>query len=125
MLGLYAFFYAVVHLLSFLQFFTGWSASAVGEELAERPYITAGFAALLLMVPLAATSTRRLQRRLGRNWRRLHRLVYGSAVLACVHLLWQSRSDIGEALAYILVIAVLLAWRLRRSTTQKKLETGT
>ena len=114
MLGLYAFFYACIHLLSFLQFFIGWTPAALLEELAERPYITVGFGAWLLMLPLAITSTRGMQRRLRRNWQRLHRLVYPAAVLACLHLLWQARSDIGEALVYIAVFAVLLGWRLRR-----------
>ena len=114
MLGLYAFFYACIHLLSFLQVFIGWTPAALLEELAERPYITVGFGAWLLMLPLAITSTRGMQRRLRRNWQRLHRLVYPAAVLACLHLLWQARSDVGEALVYIAVFAVLLGWRLGR-----------
>ena len=114
MLGLFAFFYACVHLLAFLQLFIGWQTSALVEELAERPYITVGFGAWLLMLPLALTSTRGWQRRLRRNWVRLHRLVYASAVLACLHLLWQARSDIGEALLYGVIFAVLLGWRLQR-----------
>ena len=114
MMGLYAFFYACVHLMSFLQFFVGWTPAGVWEELAERPYITMGFAAWLLMLPLAITSTRGMQRRLRRRWQQLHRLIYPVAVFACLHLLWQARSDIGEALAYIALFALLLAWRLRR-----------
>lgn len=114
MLGLYAFFYGCIHLLSFLQFFIGWTPAALAEELVERPYITVGFGAWLLMLPLAITSTRGMQRRLRRNWQRLHRLVYPAAVLACLHLLWQARSDIGEALVYIGVFAMLLGWRLKR-----------
>lgn len=114
MLGLYAFFYACVHLACFGHFYVGWTLAVLLEELRERPYITAGFGAWLLMLPLAITSTRAMQRRLGRNWVRLHRAVYIAAVLACCHLLWQARSDIGEALAYTLVIGVLLGWRLRR-----------
>lgn len=114
MLGLYAFFYASIHLVAFSQFYLGWSFAALAEELVERPYITVGFAAWLLLLPLALTSTRAMQRRLGRNWARLHRLVYPVAVLACCHLLWQVRSDLGEALAYITVVAILLGWRLRR-----------
>ena len=114
MLGLYAFFYACVHLASFGHFYVGWTLAVLLEELRERPYIAAGFSAWLLMLPLVITSTRAMQRRLGRNWARLHRAVYGAAVLACCHLLWQARSDIGEALAYTLVIGVLLGWRLRR-----------
>lgn len=120
MLGLYAFFYACVHLASFGHFYVGWTLAVLLEELRERPYITAGFSAWLLMFPLAITSTRAMQRRLGRNWSRLHRAVYVAAVLACCHLLWQARSDIGEALAYTVVIAVLLGWRLRRYLPRKR-----
>jgi sulfoxide reductase heme-binding subunit YedZ len=114
MLGLYAFFYCCIHLLSFCQFYTGWAPAALLEELLERPYITAGFFAWLLMVPLAMTSTRAMQRRLGRRWVRLHRAIYPAAVLGCVHLVWQARSDIGEALVYSAIVAVLLGWRVRR-----------
>lgn len=121
MLGLYAFFYGCIHLLSFLQFYVGWTPAGLLEELAERPYITMGFTAWLLMLPLAITSTRGMQRRLRRNWLRLHRLVYPAAILACLHLLWQARSDIGEALFYIGIFAVLLGWRLRRRRLQRRL----
>lgn len=114
MLGLYAFFYACLHLLLFLQFFLGWSASRVVEELAERPYITVGFAAWLILLPLALTSTRAMQRRLRRHWVRLHRGVYVCAVLVCLHLIWQARSDIGEALVYSLAFTALLVWRVFR-----------
>lgn len=120
MLGLYAFFYACVHLLVFLQLFVGWLPAAVLEELVERPYITVGFAALVLMLPLALTSTRGMQRRLKHNWRRLHRLVYPAAILACVHLLWQSRSDIGEALVYMVLFGLLLGWRIWHHQAQKQ-----
>ena len=69
------------------------------EDVTERPFITAGFAGFLLLVPLAATSTRRAQRRLGRRWQRLHRLIYVVAVLGCVHFWWQVKADIREPLA--------------------------
>jgi len=120
MLGLYAFFYACTHLVSFCHFYVGWTPSILVEELAERPYITAGFAAWLLMLPLAITSTRGMQRRLRRNWQRLHYLVYPVALLACGHLLWQARSDIGEALAYTTVVVALLGWRLWRFAGQRQ-----
>ncbi len=112
MLGLYSFFYACLHLMAFGQFYLGWSWQLLLEELTERPYILMGFGSWLLLLPLALTSTRGWQRRLRRNWRRLHRLIYPAAVLACLHLAWQARSDIGEALVYAAVFAVLLGWRL-------------
>ena len=117
MLGLYAFFYATIHLLLFLHFYLGWVPARVLEEFVERPYITVGMGAFLLMLPLAITSTRAMQRRLRRNWQRLHRAIYPVAVLVSLHYLWQARSDIGEALAYSLIFALLLgvrgAWALR------------
>ena len=103
-----------------MQFYTGWVSAALIEELSERPYIALGFGALMLMLPLAITSTRGMQRRLRGSWQRLHRLVYPAAVLACLHLLWQARSDVGEALAYIMVFVVLLAWRVQRYTLRRK-----
>ncbi len=111
MLGLYAFFYACVHLATFCQFYTGWHWDRLLEELGKRPYITVGALAWLMLLPLALTSTRAMQRRLGRNWRRLHQLVYPALVLACVHLAWQVRSDYGEALLYSLLAATLLGYR--------------
>ncbi len=120
MLGLYAFFYGCVHFLSFLQFYIGWTPRALTEELVERPYITLGFSAWILMFPLAITSTRAMQRRLRSNWQRLHRLVYPAAVLACLHLLWQARSDLGDALIYLAIFAALLVWRVRRRTLKQQ-----
>ena len=115
MLGLYAFFYATLHFTLFLQFYTGWAGAALLQELVERPYVSAGFVAWCIMLPLAITSTRGMRRRLGQRWIKLHRQIYVAAIIACIHLLWQARSDIGEALAYLLVFALLLAWRFRRA----------
>ena len=120
MLGLFAFFYACIHFASFLQFYIGWDAAALGEELSERPYIALGFIAWLSMLPLAVTSTRKMQRRLRRNWQRLHRLVYPAALLACSHLLWQARSDVGEALFYCVIFALLLGWRMQRHFSKSR-----
>ena len=112
MLGLFCFFYASIHLVLFLHFYLGWVPARVLEEILERPYISAGFAAWLILLPLAITSTRGMQRRLRRNWQRLHRGVYAVAVLVSLHYLWQSRSDIGEALLYSSLFGLLLAYRL-------------
>jgi sulfoxide reductase heme-binding subunit YedZ len=114
MLGLFTFFYACLHLFLFLHFYLGWLPSVLWEELVERPYITVGFSAWLIMLPLAVTSTTAMQRRLRRNWQRLHRGIYPVAVLVSLHILWQARSDLGEALFYTLVFAALLSWRLIR-----------
>jgi len=120
MLGLYSFFYACIHFLAFLQLYIGWVPSALAKELAERPYITLGFSAWMLLLPLAITSTRAMQRRLRGNWQRLHRLVYPAAVLACFHLLWQARSDVGDALIYLTVFTALLLWRVRRRSQKQQ-----
>lgn len=114
MLGLYSFFYGCVHLTTFAHFYLGWSPSSLVEELLERPYITLGFSAWLMLLPLALTSTRFMQRKLRRNWQRLHRLVYPAAIAVCLHILWQARSDVGEALIYITLFGWMLAWRYLR-----------
>ena len=114
MLGLYAFFYGCVHLATFGHFYIGWTFPLLVEEFTERPYITVGFTAWLLMLPLALTSTRAMQRRLRKNWQRLHRLVYPSAIFVCLHILWQARSDIGEPLIYIGLFGWMLIWRFFR-----------
>lgn len=111
MLGLYAFAYASLHLAAYLVLdLRGWW-TLVFEEIAKRPYITVGFAAWLLLVPLAITSTRGWMRRLGRNWGRLHRAVYAVAVLAVLHFWWVVKSDYREPLLYAAILALLLGWR--------------
>jgi sulfoxide reductase heme-binding subunit YedZ len=116
MLGLYCFFYACLHFLLFMHFYLGWTVARLIEEVVERPYVTLGFLAWLLLLPLAITSTRAMQRRLRQRqrWTLLHRAVYVVALLISLHMLWQVRSDIGEALLYTAVFMLLLSWRLRR-----------
>ena len=114
MLGLYAFFYGCVHLATFGHFYIDWTYSLLIEEFTERPYITVGFLAWMLMLPLALTSTRAMQRRLRKNWLRLHRLVYPAAIMVCLHVLWQARSDLGEPLIYMGLFGWMLIWRFFR-----------
>ncbi len=114
MLGLFAFFYISMHFLFYLFVDQSLDWRVLAEDIAERPFITVGFAALLLLIPLALTSTRRAMRRLGRRWQKLHRLVYPAAVLGCTHFYWQVKADIREPLVYFLVLAVLLGWRVYR-----------
>mgnify|MGYP002049937370 FL=1 len=114
-LGLSLFFYASLHLLLFAQVYVGWSGTLLVEELKERPYVLVGFSAWLAMLPLALTSTDRARRWLGRRWKQLHRLIYPATALAWLHLFWLARSDVGEALVYGVVCAVLLLWRCRRT----------
>lgn len=112
MLGLYAWFYATLHLLVFAQVYIGWSGEILLEELAERPYVLVGFLAWLILVPLGITSANSIRRKMGRNWRKLHRLTYAVAILGWLHLLWLSRSDVGEAVVYGAVFGFLLLCRL-------------
>jgi sulfoxide reductase heme-binding subunit YedZ len=113
MLGLFAFFYASLHFLTWLvvdQFFD-WDA--IVKDIIKRPYITVGFSAFVLLLPLAATSTNAMVRRLGAaRWRALHRAVYVIAILGVVHFWWLVKKDIREPLAFAGVLAVLLGARL-------------
>lgn len=114
MLGLYAFFYASLHLAAYLVLDLGGYWTQLFEEIAKRPYITVGFAAWLLLVPLAVTSTLGWMRRLGRRWGQLHRLVYAVAVLAVLHFWWLVKSDVREPAIYAGIAALLLGWRIVR-----------
>lgn len=113
-LGLLAFGYATLHFATFLALDLGFDLSALGEEVAERPFVTLGFGSFLLLVPLAVTSTRGWQRRLGRRWRSLHRLVYAAALLAVLHFVWLVKADLAEPLAYAALLAMLFGARFVR-----------
>ena len=115
MFGLFAFAYAVFHLIGYWGLLAGLDVRVVVEDFAQRPYITVGIAALVCLIPLAATSTRGWQRRLRANWRRLHRLVYAVGALACVHLWWLSKGGYGEAVLYSAILLLLLGERLVRA----------
>ena len=114
MLGLFAWFYATLHLLIFAQVYIGWSGGILIGELVERPYVLVGFLAWLIMVPLGITSVNSIRRKMGRNWRKLHKLSYAVAILGWLHLLWLSRSDVGEAVVYGAVFILLFALRIRK-----------
>ena len=115
MLGLFAFFYVVVHFSVYLVLDLELNWSTLGTDIAKRPYITIGFTALLLLIPLAATSTNGMMRRLGRRWTSLHRLVYLIAILGVWHFYWQVKRDVREPLIYAGILALLLLYRLVRS----------
>ena len=112
MLGLFAFFYAVLHFSTYVVFDHFFDLLLILDDVAERRYVTAGFVGFVLMIPLAVTSTRGWIRRLGKRWTTLHRLVYASAVAGVVHFLWLVKIDIAEPLAYAGVLAVLLVARV-------------
>ena len=113
MLGLFAFFYVLMHFLTYAGLDQRFDLSVIFEDIAERPFITVGFTAFLLLIPLAATSTNAIMKRLGRRWQKLHRLVYVIAILGVVHFYWQVKLDTLEALVYAAILAVLLGYRLK------------
>ncbi|HEX5693775.1 MAG TPA: protein-methionine-sulfoxide reductase heme-binding subunit MsrQ [Arenimonas sp.] len=112
LVGLYAFFYACLHLATWLVLDLGGYWTQVFDDLAKRPYIMLGFAAWLSLLPLALTSTRGWMRRLGRRWGQLHRLVYVAAGLAVAHYLWLVKADLREPLVYAAILALLLGLRV-------------
>jgi len=128
LLGLFAFFYLALHFSTYalldlgLLYAPGQAFGTLLVDIAERPYITVGFTALLLLIPLAVTSTRGMQRRLGRNWAKLHRLVYVVGVLGVVHYYWQVKSDLdfAEPLLYAFLLTVLLGVRLKHRLVHAK-----
>ena len=120
MLGLYAFFYASLHFAAYLGLDLGGYWAQIFEEIVKRPYITVGFAAWLLLLPLAITSTKGWIKRLGRNWARLHKLVYVIGALAVLHFWWLVKSDIREPLLYAAILAVLLGWRGWKAVSQRR-----
>ncbi|MDM4770525.1 protein-methionine-sulfoxide reductase heme-binding subunit MsrQ [Solimonas sp. SE-A11] len=114
LLGLWAYAWITLHFATYLTFDLEWSAAQLGKDLVKRTYITLGFTAWLLLLPLALTSTRGWQRRLKRRWTLLHRLIYPAAILACLHFLWLVKSDVREPAIYIGILTVLFALRIRK-----------
>ncbi len=127
MLGLFAFFYACLHFLSYAWLDQYFVLADIIRDVAKRPYITVGFACLLMLIPLAATSTNAMIRRLGaRRWQALHRLVYLVSVGGIVHFLWLVKSDLREPLIYGAILAVLLGFRLwHRARREPAVAAGT
>jgi sulfoxide reductase heme-binding subunit YedZ len=117
MVGLFAFFYAALHLTTYVWFDQWFDPQEIVKDVIKRPFITVGMAAFLLLLPLALTSTDGMMRRLGRRWGKLHQLVYPIAILGVVHYWWLVKRDVTQPLAYAAVVALLLgfraAWRAR------------
>jgi sulfoxide reductase heme-binding subunit YedZ len=111
-LGLFAFYYALLHFSIWMVLDLGFQLAWVWEDIAERPYITVGFTAFLLLVPLAVTSTKGWIRRLGKRWARLHTLVYVSTMLGVIHFYWLVKSDVRLPLLLAAIYALLLALRV-------------
>ncbi len=119
MLGLFAFSYVALHFAVYAFLDQGLAWSFIVEDIIERPYITVGIGALLLLLPLALTSTRRAMRRLGRRWAKIHKLIYPIAILGVWHYWWQVKQDWREPLVYASIVALLLGARLVRHRLRK------
>jgi sulfoxide reductase heme-binding subunit YedZ len=120
MLGWFAFFYACLHFTTYIWLDKFFDLSEMWKDIAKRKYITVGFTAFLLLIPLAVTSTAGWIRRLGgKRWQRLHRLIYFSAALGVIHYYWQVKSAVIRPLTYGAIVAVLLLWRLFASLARK------
>ena len=120
MLGLYAFFYATLHLFTYLwldQFF--WWEDILADII-KRPFITVGMLAFVLLIPLAATSTNAMIRRLGKNWLKLHKLIYPITILGILHFWWLVKADVREPFIYMAILALLLAERVWNAWRFKK-----
>lgn len=115
MLGLFTFFYAVIHFLSFIGFDHSFEIDEIAKDILKRPFVTVGFAAFLLLIPLAATSNQWAIRKLGgRKWQELHRNVYLISILACVHYFWLVKaSALLWPIVYSIAVALLLGWRIQ------------
>lgn len=122
--GLTAFFYLCMHFLTWLVLDQGLYLAGIGEDIARRPFITIGFSAFVMLIPLALTSTDRMMRRLGRRWTRLHRMIYPVAILGVWHFYWQVKIDVREPLLYVGLLTLLLGWRLVRVRQRRRLATA-
>ena len=114
MLGLYAFFYAVLHFLTYIVFDHFFDMAEIAQDVIKHPYITVGFGAFVLLIPLAVTSTNKMMKRLGKRWKKLHQLVYLIGTLGVLHYLWLVKADVREPLIYGIVLIALLVLRLPR-----------
>jgi methionine sulfoxide reductase heme-binding subunit len=115
MLGLFAFFYVLLHFTVYVVLDLDFDWRMVGADILKRPYITVGFTAFLMLIPLAVTSTNGMMRRLGRRWTKLHRLIYLIAALGVWHYYWQEKRDVREPLLYAALLALLLGYRTVRA----------
>lgn len=112
LLGLFAFFYSCLHFTTYIWLDQFFDPAIIVKDIIKRPFITVGFAAFMLLIPLAATSSQKMMKQLARNWQRLHRLVYLIAGLGVVHYWWLVKKDITQPLIYAFVLVILLAMRL-------------
>ena len=124
MLGLFAFFYATLHLLSYWAFDLAFAVADMAADVVKRPFIAMGFAAFLLLLPLALTSTKGWIRRLGKRWTQLHRLVYVAAIAAVIHFAWKVKVFTGDAVIYAAIVTLLLGFRVVWHLRQRRAFSG-
>ncbi len=120
MVGLFTFFYATLHMLVYVALDQSFSWAQIRDEIPETPYVIVGLLAYLLLTPLALTSTKKMQRRLGRNWKKLHSLIYGAALLALGHYFWLVKKDYSEPLFYTILILLLLGFRVAQARRKRR-----
>ncbi len=120
MLGLFAFFYASLHFLTYLVLDQFFDWPAIVKDIAKRPYITVGFPAFVMLIPLAVTSTNKMVQRLGaRRWKNLHKLIYIIGIAGVVHFWWLVKKDITEPVQFAVVLTVLLGFRVVKAMRKK------
>jgi sulfoxide reductase heme-binding subunit YedZ len=121
MIGLFAFFYGTLHFFTYFIFDRSLAFDGLWEDVLLRPYITVGFTAFVLMIPLALTSTKGWIRRLGgKRWNALHKLVYVSAILGVLHYWWKVKLDVTNPMIYAAIVAVLLGWRVVKAIGKRR-----
>ncbi|MDB5896482.1 MAG: putative rane protein [Ramlibacter sp.] len=123
MLGLFTYFYVVLHFLGYSWFDQGFDLAEITKDIAKRPFILVGFAAFVLLTPLAATSFNRAVKAMGaRRWQALHKLVYAVALLGILHFFWMrsAKNNFGEVAVYAVILAVLLGWRVREAIRKRR-----
>ena len=120
MLGLFTYFYVVLHLLGYLWFDQFFDWAEIWFDIKERPFITIGMVAVVLLTPLAITSTKGWIRRMGKNWKRLHMLIYPISILTIIHFFWMVKLDTSEPTLYAVILAILLGERVFNSIRSQK-----
>jgi sulfoxide reductase heme-binding subunit YedZ len=121
MLGLFAFFYASLHMLTYIGLDYQFDLSAISKDIFTKKFIFVGFTAWLLMVPLAITSSKKMMGILKKNWKKLHRLIYLISILGVIHFLWLVKKDLTEPLIYLLIIIILLILRVNFNRSESKI----
>ena len=125
MLGLFCFFYALVHVSSYVSFDMVFDAGDIVKDIAKRPFITVGFLSIVMLLPLALTSANLMVRKLGaKRWLALHRLIYVIGPLAVLHFWWMVKRDLTEPIIYAIVLAILLGYRLRARARDPRRRAG-